>query len=186
MNFTTRLLSAAMAMAAMTSAAHATVYMLSGQDIFPATATGTITTDGTLGVLSQANITGVDITVADASGSVAVDSFTSLYGTDLTATASGLFFTYSGGSNEAFVTFSSDGTSGYCIATGSPTCGGVADNEAIKVNGTIYQGPTLSGSTVEIATAAVPEPATWAMMLLGLGGVGVVLRRRQNGRLVHA
>lgn len=27
--------------------------------------------------------------------------------------------------------------------------------------------------------AAVPEPATWAMMLLGLGGIGFALRRRR-------
>ncbi|HEY1926158.1 MAG TPA: PEPxxWA-CTERM sorting domain-containing protein [Caulobacteraceae bacterium] len=33
------------------------------------------------------------------------------------------------------------------------------------------------------ATVAVPEPAAWAMMLLGLGGIGVALRsrRRQSG-----
>ena len=28
------------------------------------------------------------------------------------------------------------------------------------------------------ATAAVPEPATWAMMMLGFGGLGYTLRRR--------
>ena len=28
--------------------------------------------------------------------------------------------------------------------------------------------------------AAVPEPATWAMMLVGFGGMGVVLRRRRK------
>ena len=33
--------------------------------------------------------------------------------------------------------------------------------------------------------AAVPEPATWAMMILGLGGAGVMLRRRQR-KLVAA
>ena len=30
------------------------------------------------------------------------------------------------------------------------------------------------------ATGAVPEPSTWAMMLLGFGGVGVALRRRRK------
>lgn len=29
-------------------------------------------------------------------------------------------------------------------------------------------------------TSAVPEPATWAMMILGLGGVGAVLRSRRR------
>jgi len=31
-----------------------------------------------------------------------------------------------------------------------------------------------------VATAAVPEPATWALMLLGFGIVGFGMRRRQN------
>ena len=30
------------------------------------------------------------------------------------------------------------------------------------------------------ATGAVPEPATWAMMLVGFGAVGGALRRRQK------
>ena len=38
------------------------------------------------------------------------------------------------------------------------------------------------GQNVVSATAAVPEPATWAMMLLGLGAVGVSLRRRRTTR----
>ncbi|OYW47084.1 MAG: hypothetical protein B7Z33_01640 [Sphingomonadales bacterium 12-68-11] len=35
----------------------------------------------------------------------------------------------------------------------------------------------LATLTVRTATAAVPEPATWAMMLLGFGLVGAALRR---------
>jgi hypothetical protein len=30
------------------------------------------------------------------------------------------------------------------------------------------------------ATAAVPEPATWAMMIIGFGGVGAVMRKRRT------
>jgi hypothetical protein len=30
------------------------------------------------------------------------------------------------------------------------------------------------------AVSAVPEPASWAMMLLGFGGLGAVLRRRRT------
>ena len=34
-------------------------------------------------------------------------------------------------------------------------------------------GATLTGG-------GVPEPATWAMMILGMGGIGVTLRRRRS------
>ena len=38
-----------------------------------------------------------------------------------------------------------------------------------------------SGFTANFATvAAVPEPGTWAMMLIGFGGMGIALRRRRN------
>jgi hypothetical protein len=34
-------------------------------------------------------------------------------------------------------------------------------------------------------SAAVPEPATWAMMLLGFGGIGVAMRRRRKPALAQ-
>ena len=37
----------------------------------------------------------------------------------------------------------------------------------------------ISGN-VTITNAAVPEPATWALMILGFGAVGMVLRRRRR------
>lgn len=37
---------------------------------------------------------------------------------------------------------------------------------------------TLSG-----VTGAVPEPATWAMMILGFGLVGAALRQRRGGQI---
>lgn len=33
---------------------------------------------------------------------------------------------------------------------------------------------------VDVLTSAVPEPGTWAMMILGLGGVGAALRSRRQ------
>jgi hypothetical protein len=39
----------------------------------------------------------------------------------------------------------------------------------------------VSGSVVNPnAPDALPEPATWAMMLLGFGGIGFQLRRRRS------
>ena len=45
---------------------------------------------------------------------------------------------------------------------------GVSDIREIRV------GPAVT------AVAAVPEPATWALMILGFGGVGGLLRRRRH------
>ena len=39
--------------------------------------------------------------------------------------------------------------------------------------------------TAREAVAGVPEPATWAMILVGFGGLGAVLRRRR-GQVAHA
>lgn len=40
-------------------------------------------------------------------------------------------------------------------------------------------GGTVSGNA-SFLQAAVPEPATWAMMLLGFGGIGLAMRRRRR------
>lgn len=32
----------------------------------------------------------------------------------------------------------------------------------------------------DTVTSAVPEPATWGMMILGMGAIGIAMRRRQN------
>jgi len=39
---------------------------------------------------------------------------------------------------------------------------------------------TDAGTTMYNFKAAVPEPATWGMMLLGFGGIGMVMRRRRK------
>ena len=42
------------------------------------------------------------------------------------------------------------------------------------------------GSTHPIGGNGVPEPQTWALMLLGFGGIGMALRRRNAGALAVA
>ncbi len=44
----------------------------------------------------------------------------------------------------------------------------------------------VGGITGITAAAAVPEPATWAMMLIGFGAVGYSMRKRQGRKLAFA
>lgn len=49
------------------------------------------------------------------------------------------------------------------------------------IGGGLLSGDIIIGqSQVSVAQAAVPEPATWAMMIVGFGMVGGVLRRQQR------
>jgi hypothetical protein len=49
----------------------------------------------------------------------------------------------------------------------------------LTINGNNSNTGSLGG-TITIAAAAMPEPATWAMMLIGFGMVGWQLRRRSR------
>jgi hypothetical protein len=46
--------------------------------------------------------------------------------------------------------------------------------ESVNISGTSYQ----SGANIQ-TSAAVPEPSTWAMMILGFAGVGFMAYRRK-------
>lgn len=187
MKFKTQLMAAAIAISLCAGAAHATVYDLINQGIGPATATGAITTDGTIGALAQSNITNFAITVTDTSGSFTLNPADSnlyngaVFGSNLTATSSGLFFDYGSGAG-AFLAAAIVGGSGvevYCVATGPVSCTGVLNNESIVVNTNFYQGPPQSG-VVQIAAAAVPEPSAWALAITGFMGLGGLLRGRRK------
>jgi choice-of-anchor A domain-containing protein len=51
--------------------------------------------------------------------------------------------------------------------------------KSLLQNGEIHMNNFAAGAVVNDMRAAVPEPATWATMILGFGAIGAVLRRRR-------
>lgn len=147
-------------------------------------ATYSITTDSTIGTLSDSNITAWNIFLSDG---VTTDSFSSIGGhlfiggTSLSATATELLFNYSlAGVN--YLTFYNPGYSSYLDFQ---TNDGFSDRFTIKlgVSSTFSAQNGLQTIAAVDQIGAVPEPGTWAMMLLGFIGVGASLRRRTKIRL---
>jgi hypothetical protein len=95
--------------------------------------------------------------------------------------------------NSISVAFSGGGTATYTGADIASMSGAVdnGDQTSASSNGllTIYFSSPVSSVTfgsssnafeiAAVATSAVPEPAAWSMMLIGLGAMGAVLRRRR-------
>jgi PEP-CTERM motif-containing protein len=62
---------------------------------------------------------------------------------------------------------------------------------ATSTTGTItFAGPYVGGNAASaidnLSVATVPEPSTWAMMLLGFSGIGYLAYRRRNQRALNA
>ena len=53
--------------------------------------------------------------------------------------------------------------------------------QTLTVSGTAGINAVWNGSGTFTPVTAVPEPATWALMIAGFGGAGAMLRRRRSG-----
>ena len=60
------------------------------------------------------------------------------------------------------------------------------DSIIVNWQGLSFTNTTVVSLNVSFGDAAVPEPGTWAMMLLGFGAVGVALRRGRKPKLATA
>jgi PEP-CTERM motif-containing protein len=158
------------------------------------TAVGTITTDGHTGVLQKADIIDFNITLHSATltttltGPLSGGNY-SQFGTDgagnssaFTATAAGLFFDFSATTGTPYLIF--QGGTGYLCLNGAPgNCSGnphsVAVHVGAAVNPLIQESGNVRIASLAVA-GAVPEPSTWAMMLLGFGGIGFMAYRRKS------
>lgn len=173
----------ALAFAAVPASAAVYVVSQSGGGV---SATGTITTDGTLGSLGNANVIDWQFNLNDGSGTFSLNgsanSQRSISGSGLTATATGLFFDFSGAGFALFQNPSiGSGVNFICFA-GNNVCGGGTNRTSITVSnfggGFAQQGVQQIGRLD--GQGAVPEPATWALMMLGFGGIGYAMRRRAS------
>jgi hypothetical protein len=155
---------------------------------------GTITTDGTIGVLQSSNILSwnlqlndnfrpaFDVTLTPANSGIWFDT-----GNGLTASATGLSFDFS----DAGAVFIIQGTthgfsSGYQYFCFQATSGPCIAGETIVPDYYAVDGVSATGLTGTLPLNSAPEPTTWAMMLLGLGGLGAVLRARRRMATVCA
>jgi hypothetical protein len=155
---------------------------------------GSITTDGNMGTLTQSDIVSWSLTVYGGGASYLLnpgDSVVFNYGTngfygpqsaDLTATSTNLYFNYSG-SDAGYFGFQSGaeyaGAHYWCNATQNQTFDCATGASAVPV---LYSDPTSQYDTSRVGNlvigSTVPEPAGWAMLILGMGLVGVAKRRR--------
>ncbi len=157
-----------------------------------ASAFGTITTDGNQGTLATADIIAFDITLTPGGNTYnytlpAVGSSRAVGVTGLTASVAGLSFDFT--AHGAYVYLA--GPSGhFCLNGGSgSSCDGNFSRETVAIGADIVAPSGASGQsglydgTLLFATpvvAGVPEPSTWAMLLLGFAGVGFMGYRRSR------
>jgi hypothetical protein len=162
----------------------------------PMSVTGQITTDGTFGVLASGNILNYNLIVNSngSTGSLTPSNSTFLVLPpeigqigDFTASSGGLFFNFSSFSysNDVRIFGSFPNQSLLCFGNAISACGaGVTIATALEVPRAFQPGGNQIGTLA--AVGAVPEPSTWAMMILGFCGLGwMTYRRRQVGRNVR-
>jgi hypothetical protein len=176
----------AIALGTMSMASANTVYNVNLSIGATGNATGTITTDGTIGTLGLSNILDWHLSVSDGfhttdtllgplSGNNSFDSFNK---SDQAATATTLTFNFSS-SDGGYFFFENAG--GFLCFGPAGACGGASgDVEGISVQGNL-QNTVLTGTQVIATTqSGVPEPSTIALIF---SGAVIVLLRRSKIRL---
>lgn len=136
-----------------------------------------ITTDGTTGVLSASNILGVSLSIGDGFhgiGAPADHTAVLLGGTAISATDTDIFFDFSDQSAASFRVLFPPGNAEICFGT-LGVCG-ISSGYSLHFED--QQGSSTASGMQSIASVflAVPEPSSWAMMLLGFVAIGLGMR----------
>lgn len=183
----TRFRSAALGVAllAMASGANAITYTVDRALGASGSVLGTVTTDGTLGVLNLSNFTAWDLLLNDGTATLALTESNSVVaigdsGSATTATLTQLLFDYD---IEGGLLFQQDFNTGenYWCNEGITTGGGFfcTPGESSRLLD-VVSSAARSGS-VEIGSAAIiPVPAALPLLLAGLGGLGLIAQRRRR------
>lgn len=156
-------------------------------------ASGSITTNDALGVLTTADITGFNITINDGVGSFVLTDANAgrlVLGAALTATATGLFFNFSAAGTNALL-FQNPGIGSsinfFCLQSSGCYSPNVGSGEGLRLQGAVLSNSRQGNvQFAQVVGGGVPEPATWAMLLAGFGAVGFALRRKPRARVRFA
>jgi hypothetical protein len=157
------------------------------QTIGDGSVVGTIQTDGAFGVLGASDITSWNLNLNGVGASLNLTPLNSHVlddGVDVTATATDLFFNFSGadGARLLFQTGGEDGEQYYCDAAAAADCFQGATVAPITIFDPSAQHVPEEGNQIIGVAGGVPEPATWAMFVAGVAALGAALRRRQPTR----
>jgi PEP-CTERM motif len=151
-------------------------------------------TDGTTGILNSSNIIGWNLELKGVGASINLQNTDSVAydsGSDLSATANDLSFNYDG-TDDGFLVFQVNLLSGaqyYCNAVTSQGVDCTPGASVIPQHSTdpSAQHAFRTGNQVIGTVASVlPEPSSWALMLVGVGGLGVALRSVRDKDLAAA
>ena len=156
------------------------------QRIGQISASYSITTDGTLGEIGTDHLTAFDVSLSEGGRSPVLFSRTADGGTGswngfVVASETSLTIApFDALSLDTDATNSAGGPSSFLTFRANATLAQLTD-DAYPAG--LSQTASMSNDTTPFATvaaAAVPEPAMWATMVLGLGAVGFAMRRRQR------
>jgi hypothetical protein len=168
------------------SGAHAATY-ISDRTVGTGVISFSLTTDDTIGLLGASNITNYAITITSGVNTISfapANASIFVFGSALSATATDLNFDFDGAPN-SFLVFNRGAGIGdhYCFET-SGCSGSFSNAESFRLGQSgSFTAETRSGiqAIASVASAtAVPEPATWALMLLGFGSIGLGMRRSRR------
>lgn len=142
----------------------------------------TIVTDDTLGVLTEDNILDWSVKVTNngetaAFGANDAGAKLDIGGSAFTAGLGGLYFDFGAAGNN-YAAFVSAFRQSYCVQSNG--CFDFNGPEEIAVAGQFVTNFQIIPQSGQQQIASVPEPATWALMLLGFGGAGAAIRGRRR------